>query len=247
MNEIFGFDCIVEKNNSRFSVHINDGDLSAKVISAVGNDKSNSNAKTTINPHIVASTACKRAYIRSSFLCCGSVTNPEKQYHLEFVNVDCNHALALKELIADFDIEAKIIERKNHFVVYLKEGEQIVDVLNIISAHKALMIFENHRILKEIRNKTNRIVNCETANINKTVSAAEKQREAIEYISETIGLDKLQPALREAARARLIYPFVSLKELGENMVPPVGKSGVNHRLKRICEIAEKLKGEIDYD
>lgn len=196
-----------------------------------------------IDPLVVASDCCKRAYLRTAFICCGSVTNPEKTYHLEFVNDDYYHALNLKELIVYFGIEAKIIERKNHYVVYLKEGEQIVDMLNLITAHKALMEYENKRILKEVRNNVNRIVNCETANLNKVVSASVKHREAIEYIKEKVGFSRLSPQLEEVARARLENPDLSLKELGALLNPPVGKSGVNHRLKKICEIAEQLKGE----
>lgn len=196
-----------------------------------------------IDPLVVASDCCKRAYLRTAFICCGSVTNPEKTYHLEFVNNDYYHALNLKELIAYFGIEAKIIERKNHYVVYLKEGEQIVDMLNLITAHKALMEYENKRILKEVRNNVNRIVNCETANLNKVVSASVKQREAIEYIKEKVGFSRLSPQLEEVARVRLENPDLSLKELGALLNPPVGKSGVNHRLKKICEIAQQLKGE----
>ncbi len=200
-------------------------------------------AEQPIDPLVVASDCCKRAYLRTAFICCGSVTDPEKTYHLEFVNNDYYHALGLKELVAYFGIEAKIIERKNHYVLYLKEGEQIVDMLNLITAHKALMEYENKRILKEVRNNVNRIVNCETANLNKVVSASVKQREAIEYIKEKVGFSHLSPQLEEVARARLENPDMSLKELGALLNPPVGKSGVNHRLKKICEIAEQLKGE----
>jgi DNA-binding protein WhiA len=196
-----------------------------------------------INPLIVASDCCKRAYLRTAFICCGSVTDPEKNYHFEFVNSDYYHALNLKRLIADFGIEAKIVERKNHYVVYLKEGEQIVDMLNLISAYVALMEFENKRIVKEVRNNVNRKVNCETANLNKVVSASVKHRDAIEYIKNKVGFSYLSKQLEEVARARLDNPDLSLKELGEVLNPPVSKSGVNHRLKKICEIAEQLKGD----
>ena len=197
-----------------------------------------------IDPLVVSSDCCERAYLRTAFICCGSVTDPSKTYHFEFVNSDYYHALGLKRLIVDFGIEAKIIERKNHYVVYLKEGEQIVDMLNLISAHKALMEYENRRILKEVRNNVNRIVNCETANLNKVVLASVKQLEAIEYIIDTVGMSYLSPQLRQAAQVRLDNPGLSLKELGELLSPPVGKSGINHRLNKICCIAKQLKGEI---
>ncbi|MBQ9518509.1 MAG: DNA-binding protein WhiA [Firmicutes bacterium] len=185
-----------------------------------------------INPLAVSSMCCKRAYIRGCFICAGSVSDPQKQYHLEISNSDYDHAAALKSLITSFGIDAKIILRKNHYIVYIKEGEQIVDMLNIMSAHKALLDFENLRVVKDLRNNLNRIVNCETANLNKVVSAGVRQAEAIEYIKSTVGLGYLSPALEEMAKLRLEYPDISLKELGEKLKPPVGKSGVNHRLKK---------------
>lgn len=125
--------------------------------------------------------------------------------------------------------------------MYLKEGSQIVDLLNIMEAHVALMNLENIRILKEMRNSVNRQVNCETANINKTVSAAVKQVEDINFIKSVRGLDSLSDSLREIALLRLEYPEAPLKELGTYLEPPVGKSGVNHRLRKLCEIAEDLR------
>jgi DNA-binding protein WhiA len=154
----------------------------------------------------------------------------------------------LKELINSFGLDAKVVERKEHFVVYLKEGEQIVDLLNIMEAPLALMDLENVRIMKEMRNDINRKVNCETANLNKVVGAAVKQLEDIEYIEEKIGLSSLPEQLEEIARLRLEYPDKSLKELGSFLSTPVGKSGVNHRLRKISNIAEALregKGEVE--
>ena len=127
-------------------------------------------------------------------------------------------------------------------MVYIKEGSGIVDILNVMEAHIALMELENVRILKEVRNSVNRKVNCETANLNKTISAAVKQIEDIEYIRDNYGLSKLSESLEEMARLRLDNPDASLKELGDMLSPPVGKSGVNHRLRKICEIAEDLRG-----
>jgi hypothetical protein len=143
--------------------------------------------------------------------------------------------------LIDFETDAKIVERKGHFVVYLKEGSQIVDILGSMGAFVSLMNLENVRILKEMRNTVNRKVNCETANISKTVNAAVKQVEDIERIRDTIGFDTLPPTLREIAQVRLEYPEAPLKELGTYLDPPVGKSGVNHRLRRLSEIADRLK------
>lgn len=197
--------------------------------------------KKRIFPPVVSSICCRRAYIRGAFLAAGSVNDPKKNYHLEFVLADRETAGQLQELINSFRLEAKVVERKEHFVVYLKEGEQIVDLLNVMEAPVALMDLENVRIVKEMRNDINRKVNCETANLNKVVGAAVKQLEDIAYIEETIGLSSLSEQLEEVARLRLKYPDTSLKELGSYLAAPVGKSGVNHRLRKISNIAETLR------
>lgn len=190
---------------------------------------------------LVKNSCCRRAFIRGAFLAAGSMSDPEKSYHFEIVCTDEEKARQLKELINTFSLDAKIVLRKKNYVVYLKEGAQIVDILNVMEAHVALMNLENVRILKEMRNSVNRQVNCETANINKTVSAAVKQAEDILYIKETAGLEILPEHLREMAELRLQFPEAALKELGGMLDPPVGKSGVNHRLRKICEIAEDLR------
>lgn len=184
---------------------------------------------------------CKRAFLRGVFLANGSMSNPEKGYHLEVVCMAKESAAHIKSVIDSFGLEAKIIIRKKTYVVYLKEGSQIVDLLNVMEAPIALMELENIRILKEMRNSVNRKVNCETANIHKTVSAAVKQVEDIAYIRDTIGLHKLSEGLEEIASLRLRYPEATLKELGELLSEPVGKSGVNHRLRKLSAIAEDLR------
>lgn len=197
---------------------------------------------------VVGSICCRRAFIRGAFIAVGSINDPEKNYHLEFVLSDKETAEQLRDIINTFGLDAKVVERKDHYVVYLKEGEQIVDLLNIMGAPLALMDLENVRIVKEMRNDINRKVNCETANLNKVVGAAVKQLEDIQYIEATIGLSKLPEQLEELARIRLEYPDKSLKELGSFLMTPVGKSGVNHRLRKISSIAETLregKGEVE--
>lgn len=184
---------------------------------------------------------CMRAYLRGAFLTAGSVSDPSKSYHFEIVCGKEETAAYLQELMAQFEIEAKIVNRKKNYVVYLKEGTAIVDVLNVIGAHRALMKLENVRVLKEISNTVNRRVNCETANINKTVSAAVKQTKDIEYIRDSIGFDGLADGLKDVALTRLTYPEATLKELGELLETPIGKSGVNHRLRKLSELAEKLR------
>ncbi len=186
------------------------------------------------------SECCPRAYIRGAFLGCGSVLNPEKGYHLEFSMHSSNFAEDFARLLNIYELNAKVIARKSNFIVYIKESEKIVDVLNIIGAHKTLLDFENVRIIKEMRNNVNRIVNCETANLSKTVNASYNQIENIKMLDELVGLDSLPNTLKELAYLRLENEEMSLKELGEIMNPPIGKSGVNHRFKKM----EKLIHEI---
>ena len=171
----------------------------------------------------------------------GSISNPEKTYHLEFVTHSEEYAVDLSKLINSYGLNSKVIQRKNSYIIYIKEGEQIVDLLNIIGAHSCLLELENIRIMKEMRNNVNRLVNCETANLSKTVNAAVRQVESIKLIQSQIGLQRLPKNLREIAELRLNYPDESLKELGEMLDPPVGKSGVNHRLRKIEKIAEELR------
>ena len=194
-----------------------------------------------IRDTIVQAVCCKRAYIRGAFIASGSMSDPSKSYHFEIVCNDENQAEHLKEMMNSFGVDAKLVQRKRTYVVYLKEGSQIVDILNVMEAHVALMELENVRIVKEMRNSVNRKVNCETANLNKTVSAAVRQAEDIRYIQEKIGLDKLPMDLEETARLRLEHTEASLKELGDMLSPKVGKSGVNHRLRKLSQIADDLR------
>jgi DNA-binding protein WhiA len=190
---------------------------------------------------IYKNSCCKRAFLRDTFLCIGSMSDPNKSYHLEFVCTTLNQAEELKAIIDSFEIETKIIQRKKYHVVYLKEGSGIVDLLNIMEAPLSMMEMENLRIVKDVRNSVNRRVNCEAANITKTVNAATKQLEDITYIRDHYGLDKLQDSLRQTAEVRLEYPEATLMELGKYLDPPIGKSGVNHRLRKLSEIAEKIR------
>ena len=193
-----------------------------------------------VNPILIKNSCCRRAYLRGTFLCVGSMSDPVKGYHLELVTDNERKAFQIQQIIREFELDAKIIRRKKYFVVYLKEGSNIVDFLNICEAHVSLMQFENERIVKEMRNSINRRVNCETANISKTVNAATKQISDIGKIRDTIGFSNLPQNLREMAMVRLEYPDASLKELGGYLVPPVGKSGVNHRLRKLSEIADEI-------
>ncbi len=202
------------------------------------------------NPLLVQRSCCRRAFIRGAFLVAGSISNPERFYHFEIVCMSMERAAQLQALIHSFGPDAKIVQRKKHYIVYIKEGAQIVDMLNIMGAHVSLMDLENIRIVRDVRNNVNRKVNCEAANINKTVNAAVRQMEDIRYLKAAGGFSKLPGGLADIAILRLAHPDASLKELGEMLQPPVGKSGVNHRLRKISQLAEELrqsKEEFNYD
>lgn len=190
---------------------------------------------------ILRRPCCKRAFLRGAYLCVGSMSNPGRSYHLEFDCIGEEQAKLLQELIARFDIPAKIARRKKYDVVYVKEGSAICDMLNVLGAHVSLMDFENKRIVKEVRNSVNRKVNCETANIRKTVNAASAQVRDIELIRDVYGFGELPETLREIAELRLDHQDATLQELGDLLIPPVGKSGVNHRLRKLSLIAESVR------
>ena len=197
---------------------------------------------STVRTYILRQDCCRRAFIRGAFLASGSMSDPDRFYHLELVCQNEERAMQLQSILATFGLDAKTVVRKKYYVVYIKEGNQIVELLGLMGADSALMELENIRIVKEMRNSVNRKVNCETANLNKTVSAALRQVADTEYIRDTKGLDFLSPQLEEMARVRLEAPEASLLELGSMLETPVGKSGVNHRLRKISEIADALRG-----
>ena len=190
---------------------------------------------------VVQKNCCKRAFVRGAFLAAGSVSDPARSYHFEIVCDTSYQAGQLRDLIQSLGIDARTVQRKKNHIVYIKEGSQISDLLGMMDARKALLELENVRIIKEMRGSVNRKVNCETANINKTVNAAVKQIEDIKYIRDRIGFDGLSNGLDEIARVRLQYPEATLKELGLLLSPPVGKSGVNHRLRKLSCMADELR------
>lgn len=196
-----------------------------------------------ISPELVQKKCCKRSYLRGAFLAGGSINNPEtSSYHLEIFSLYEEHNEALCNLMNEFQLNSKTLERKKGYINYLKEAEKITEFLNIIGAHNALLRFEDVRIVRDMRNSVNRLVNCETANLNKTIGAAIRQVENIRYIDETAGLDILPEKLREIARLRVEYQDVTLKELGEMVSGgQISKSGINHRLRKIDQIADKLR------
>jgi cell division protein WhiA len=196
-----------------------------------------------ISEELVKKKCCKRSYLRGAFLAGGSVNNPEtSSYHLEIASMYQEHNQSLCELMNKFGLNSKTLERKKGFITYLKEAEKITEFLNVIGAHNALLRFEDIRIVRDMRNSVNRLVNCETANLNKTIGAALRQVENIRFIEETVGLQILPGKLREIAELRVTHQDVTLKELGEMVSGGViSKSGINHRLRKIDEIAEKLR------
>ena len=175
---------------------------------------------------IIQRECCKRAFIRGAFLASGSVSDPVKTYHFEIVCLSEAKAKQLQMIMETFNINARVIKRRKYFVVYVKDSSQVVDLLNIMGAYNALMDMENVRIVKDMRNNVNRKVNCETANINKTVSAAVKQIEDIRFIQMSSAFDELPESLQEMAELRVRYPEATLAELGQLLDTPVGKSGV---------------------
>ncbi len=221
-----------------------DDGAETKVIQAlhlIGRDRDAIALEDPVSSLLIKNSCCMRAYLRGAFLSIGSMSDPEKSYHLEFVCGCRPQAEQLTDIIHEFEIDARIIKRKKYHVVYIKEGAGIVDLLNVMGAHVSLMNLENLRIVKEMRNSVNRRVNCETANISKTVNAASKQIEDILLIRDKYGFDNLPDNLRQMAQVRLEYPDAALKELGGYLEPAVGKSGVNHRLRRLSEIADGIR------
>jgi DNA-binding transcriptional regulator WhiA len=191
---------------------------------------------------LTKSRCCKKTALRGAFLAFGSITDPEKLYHLEILCKDAEAARFIISLMGSFSIKPKVAARNEWHVVYIKDGEGIVKFLSVAGAHSALMALENVRIMKEMRNNVNRAVNCETANLDKTAQASVRQINSITYIRDCVGLDGLPPALREIAELRLENSDLGLAELGEMLTPPIGKSGANHRLRKLDAIAESIRG-----
>ncbi len=200
--------------------------------------------RSEIPVELVDSDILRRAYIRGVFLGGGSMTDPKRSYHLEIVTQSEEYAGHLIDLIENYNIYPRMSYRKESIVVYLKESEQISDFLALIGAYEAVMALENTRIQKNVRNQVNRLVNCETANLNKSIDAAQRQIQHINLIASRMGLERLPDSLRQAAEVRLNHPEESLKDLGQLLDPPVGKSGMNHRMRRLEELAMQLESEM---
>jgi DNA-binding protein WhiA len=189
--------------------------------------------------HLLGKACCRRAFLRGLFLCRGFINRPSGDYHLELLVNDNRLAAETQKILARIGLEARISERKNTLLLYIKEGEKIVDFLRIVGASKALLDFENMRIIKSMRNNVNRQVNCETANLVKTVDASVRQIEIIEKLIAEKGIQGLPPGLRELAMIRIENPDSTLKELGTMMDPPLSKSGVAYRMRKLEDMAKE--------
>ena len=228
------------KKNNRYQVHVIPAPQVAKAMDELQLLSVESDLK---NP-LLTSHNCKRTFLRGAFLGGGSISRPTSDYHLEMVTGNEDFAQTIIKVMHTFSLKAKLTDRKNEYIVYLKDGEGITNFLRVIGAHNAMMELENARIVKEMRNNVNRAVNCETANLNKVVKAAVRQVACIKYIDEHGGIAQLPPNLQEMARLRLQYPDVSLNDLVE-YAGGIGKSGINHRLKKLQETAVALGMELE--
>ncbi|MBI5232182.1 MAG: DNA-binding protein WhiA [Coriobacteriales bacterium] len=196
-----------------------------------------------VSPLLVKRDCCAISYLRGAFLGGGFVADPHGDFHFELTAETEELASDLVALMARFEIESKVAQRRGAFAVYLKGAEPIVTFLALVGAHRALLRTEDVRIIKSMRNDVNRLVNAEIANQQKTAEAAMEQLDAIRVVAETVGLEDLPPALREFAELRMANPDVSLRELGELAEPPLTKSAVYHRVRRIEELAAEARGD----
>ncbi len=187
--------------------------------------------------NLLSRACCRKAFLRGVFMAGGSVSRPVGDYHMEIVTENEGLARLIVKIMNGFSLSARMTDRKNYYIVYLKDGDHITDFLSLIGAHQSLLEFENVRVVKEMRNQVNRRVNCETANLNKVIRASVLQIACIRYLQEHGGYGRLPEKLKEAAELRLRYPDISLNELVEYTEGAVGKSGLNHRLKKIRQIA----------
>lgn len=230
----------VLRKNNLYNIIINDATKVLKQLEIMIDTDEITSINDGLPISLINKPCCKRAYLRGAFLGGGSLSDPEKSYHMEIVTHSLPYAEALSELINTYELFSRVVARKKNHIVYLKEGDQIVDFLNIIGAHSALMSFENTRIVKSMRNSINRLVNCEAANLSKVARAAVKQKGYIEIIDQYMGLESLPDQLKEIAEIRYNNTDMSLKEIGEMLNPPIGKSGVNHRLRKIEKVAFEI-------
>ncbi len=228
------------KKNNIYLVSVPPQEVTGGILSSLGLIDGAGRLPEGIKKDLLRKECCRRSYLRGAFIGGGSVNDPGGTYHMEIITNKEGHARDIKRLFMRFKLDARINTRKNWYVVYLKESDQIVSCLGIMGAHEALLDFENKRIFKDMKNQVNRLVNCETANLNKTVNAAVQQLESIMTVKEALGLDRLPLSLRQVAEVRINNPGASMRELGEMLSPRVGKSGISHRLRKLEELARRI-------
>lgn len=228
------------KKNNRYQVRV----IPAPQVSKALTELQLLSVESDLKNPLLNNHCCKRTFLRGAFLGGGSISRPSSDYHLEMVTGNEDFAHSIIKVMHSFSLKAKLTDRKNDFIVYLKDGESITKFLSVIGAHNSMMDFENVRIVKEMRNNVNRVVNCETANLNKVVKAAVRQINCIKYIEQHLGINQLPQALQDTARLRLEYPDASLNELVEYS-GGIGKSGINHRLKKLQEMAVGMGMEME--
>ena len=230
------------KKNNRYQVRV----LPAPQVNLAMTELQLLSMESDLKNPLLTKQCCKRAFLRGAFLGGGSISRPSSDYHLEMVTGNEDFARSIIKVMHTFSMKAKLTDRKNDYIVYLKDGESITNFLRVIGANNSMMEFEGVRVLKEMRNNVNRRVNCETANLGKVVKAAVRQVNCIKFIDEHMGLSELPEALQETAKLRLKYPEASLNELVEYS-SGIGKSGINHRLKKLQEMAIGLGMEVEKD
>jgi len=230
------------RKNISYLVKIDESERAQAIVQQLGIIDVNNNLGSTDSMGLLTSKCCRRAYLRGCFLAGGSISNPDTNgYHLEIATELLFHAENVQTMLREQGIKSGIVSRKQQYVVYVKDSEQIASMLSIIGSSQGRLSFENTRLFKELRNRVNRMVNCETANVNKTVDASQRQVAAIRYLMASRGIESLSPGLRQMARLRMEFPEATLDELGLAANPPLSKSAVNYRLRRLQELANEGK------
>ncbi|MHB1485405.1 MAG: DNA-binding protein WhiA [Saccharofermentanales bacterium] len=237
IDKIYSTKVKITHGRELYNIHVDEKSAYDDIIADLREQAGFDAVRGTMSSLTFTSTCCRRAFLRGLFLSSGSVIEPNKSYHLEITARRLSVAEAALRLLEQDEIQAGILRRSGYYSVYMKEGQQISDFLLITGAHEALLEFESLRVDKSVRNSVNRVVNCDNANSIRIAYTGARQQEALEYIAENIGLGTLPKELQDAAQMRMDYPDLSLKELGELMNPPLGKSGMNHRLKKLEQIA----------
>lgn len=226
----------------KFKIEVKTSQDRLKVLETFGYDKKSNPSR--LNWSNITDECCKIAFLKGAFLTCGTINDPNKGYHLEFVVPYLNLSKDLKLFIDDYDelsVTTKVITRSSNYVIYFKDSEAIEDILTVMGAMNSCLELMGVKMYKDMRNNVNRKLNFESANLDKTIDAAAKQIEAILHIKNTVGFSYLSGELREVAELRLENPDMSLRELGESLSEPISRSGINHRLKKLCSIADSIK------